>query len=85
MNIAYSRHSRERLEQRGLIISDVLYVLKNGFVHQDPVPATRSGLYKYAMESWCPNGGNRTIRVIVVPDKKSLFLKIVSVMWVDES
>lgn len=66
-------------------MSDVLYVLKNGFVLLEPVPSTRVGYNKYGMESKCPNGGNRAVRVIVIPDKKTCFLKIVTVMWVDET
>jgi hypothetical protein len=85
MTIAYKRHARDRIAERGLIVGDVLYVLKQGFVLLDPEPSTRPGYNKYAMESKCPNGGNRAIRVIVIPDKKTCFLKIVSVMWVDET
>ena len=84
MIIAYKRHATDRIAERGLIISDVLYVLKHGFVLMEPEPSTRAGYNKYAIESKCPNGGNRAVRVIVIPDKKTCFLKIVSVMWVDE-
>lgn len=69
---------------RDLIMSDVLFVLKYGFIHLEPVPSTRNGYNKYAMESKSPNGGNRTVRVVVIPEKKACFLKIITVMWVDE-
>ena len=82
--ISYKKHAIERLSERGLIMSDVIYVLKNGFVHLEPEPSTREGYYKYAMECRCPNGRNREVRVIVIPDKKTCELKILSVMWVDE-
>jgi len=84
MTISYKKHAIERLQERGLIMGDILYVLKNGFVLMEPVPSTRAGFNKYAMESKCPNGGNRAVRVIVIPDKRLCALKIVSVMWVDE-
>ncbi len=84
LDIAYKKHALERLSERGLIMSDVLYVLKNGFIHLNPEPATRNGYNKYAMECRCPNGGSREVRVIVIPDKKACLLKIISVMWVDE-
>lgn len=84
MDISYKLHARERLAERGLIVSDVLYVLKNGFVHIDPVPATRPGYNRYAMECRTPNSGGRDVRVVVIPDKKRCHLKIISVMWVDE-
>ncbi|NTA84902.1 DUF4258 domain-containing protein [Agrobacterium tumefaciens] len=70
--------------ERGLIISDVLYVLKNGFVYQTATPSTREGYYKYAIECRCPNGGNRSVRVVVIPEKEGCFLKIATVMWVDD-
>ncbi len=84
MQISYKKHAIERLSERGLIMGDVLYVLKFGFVLIDAVPSTRPGFNKYAMESKCPNGGNRAVRVIVIPDKRLCALKIVTVMWVDE-
>jgi len=84
LTVSYKRHATDRIAERGIILSDVLYVLKNGFVHQEPTPSTRPGFSKYAMECRCPNGGNRAVRVVVIPDTKAVYLKIVSVMWVDE-
>jgi len=83
LTISYKDHAVERIAERDIIIGDVLYVLKNGFVHMDPTPSTRPPHMKYAMEGLCPNGGSRALRVIVVPQKPA-YLKIVSVMWVDE-
>ncbi len=65
-------------------MSDVLYVLKNGFVYDEPEPSTRQGYNKYKIDSLCPNGGNRAVRIVVIPDKRACQLKIVSIMWVDE-
>lgn len=84
LTVSYKKHARERISERDLIMSDVLYVLKNGFVHMEPIPSTRPGYNKYAMECRCPNGGNRAVRVVTTPEKKACFLKIVTVMWVDE-
>lgn len=84
LTISYTKHARDRILERGLIISDVLHVLKSGFVHTEPSPSTRQGYKKYAIECRCPNGGNRSIRVIVIPDKNACFLKIATVMWADE-
>jgi Domain of unknown function (DUF4258) len=85
LTVSYSKHSLERFVERGLIMSDILYVVKFGFVYMEPIPSTRSGWFKYAIESKCPNGGSRSVRVVVVPDKKTCSIKIVSVMWVDEN
>lgn len=77
-------HCKRRLAERNLIISDLLYVLKNGFVYDDPVPSTQTGLYKYCIEYSTPNTNQRSLRVVVVPGLSPLELKAVSIMWVDE-
>ncbi len=84
-SIAYKIHAKERLSERGLIASDVLYLLKNGFGLK---PATKSekspGYYKYQIESLTPNSGGRKLRAVVIPNCKDCKLKIVTIMWVDE-
>lgn len=84
-NLAYTRHARERMAERGLLMGDVLYVLKNGFVYEDPESARPEGFYKYCMEAQTPNSGSRSVRVVVIPDEETKTCKIVTVMWVDES
>ena len=85
LNLSYKLHAQERLKQRGLIVSDVLYLLKNGFVHAEATPATRPGYNRYVVESKTPNSGGRTVGVVVIPDQKGKLLKIVTVMWMDEA
>jgi hypothetical protein len=70
LNLSYRLHAKEQMAERDLIVSDVLHVLKNGFVYAKPEPSTRSGYFRYAMESKTPNSGSRRVRVIVIPDKK---------------
>jgi len=82
--INYKLHARERLSERGLIMSDALFVMKNGFVLTNAVKSTREGYHKYAIECRSPNSGGREVRVIVIPDSKTCKLKVVTVMWVDE-
>ncbi|MCP1337292.1 DUF4258 domain-containing protein [Futiania mangrovi] len=84
MTLYWTGHARDRLLERNLIMSDVLHVLKRGFVYEEAEPSTRHGLFKYAMESPTPNSGARTVRVVVVPDVGTVGLKIVTVMWKDE-
>ncbi|KQO76409.1 DUF4258 domain-containing protein [Methylobacterium sp. Leaf88] len=83
--MTYTMHIRERLAERDLTTGDVLYVLKHGFVYEDPEPSTRPGYYKYRIESRSPNSGSRTIRVVVIPDANNCQMKLVTVMYVDES
>jgi len=78
-----TKHARVQAAERSLIASDVLYVLKNGFVYDEPQVSTQRGCYKYAIESRSPNSGSRTVRIITVPNDQSCTLKVVTVMWVD--
>lgn len=82
--LSYTEHFRQRLSERDLLIGDVLYVLKNGFVYDGPDQATQDGLHKYRMETRTPNSNNRVVRVVVIPDPSKYWAKIVAVMWVDE-
>jgi hypothetical protein len=77
-------HARDQMLARGLIMSDVLFVLRNGFVYEDPVESTVAGLFKYRVESRSPNSGRRTVRVVAVPEPVSCQIKIITVMWRDE-
>jgi hypothetical protein len=81
--IAYKLHAKERMEERNILTGDVLYVLRNGYVYEDPEPATR-GFFRYKVEYVSPNSGKRTLRVVVLADEKQRSLKIITVMFVDE-
>lgn len=85
LQITYSVHARQRLIERDLTTGDALYVLKHGFVYEDPECASREGLYKYRVESRSPNSGSRTLRVVVIPDPSSLWIKVVTIMFLDET
>ena len=84
MRLTRSDHARERMEERDLLMGDVLYVLKNGFVYENPEPSTQQGLFKYEIESQSPNSGNRSVRIVIIPDSGRCWLKVITVMWVDE-
>lgn len=83
--ICWTDHARDQIRERDLIMGDVLYVLQKGYIYKEGEPATRTGLYKYEMESKTPNSTNRTVRVIVIPSPQSCEVKIASVMWADEA
>lgn len=84
LTISYKLHAKQRMSERDLIVSDVLFALKNGSCLRDPLPTTRAGFNKYEMICLSPNSSRRQVRVVVVPMKDSNYLKIVTVMWVDE-
>ena len=84
-DLSYTFHAKERVEERGLLVSDVLFVLRNGHVYDAAEPSTLAGHYKYRIEGQSPNSGSRTVRVVVVPDTSSCQIKVVTVMWRDET
>lgn len=77
-------HTPEQLEERSLIMGDLLYVLKNGFVYDDPEPSTRPGFFKYRVESSTPNTNGRSVRVVVIPSYVDQSFKTVTIMWRDD-
>jgi hypothetical protein len=81
--LVLTRHAREQMADRSLIASDILFVLKHGFVLSQAQESTRPDFHKYAIESRSPNSGSRTVRVICIPDPGRLQIKVVTVMWID--
>lgn len=82
--ITLTGHARDRMFERDLSMGDLLYVLKNGFVYEEPGQATQRDLWKYCIETASPNSRNRVVRMVVIPDVSRLWAKIVTVMWADE-
>ncbi|QYF86060.1 hypothetical protein KY493_09350 [Brevundimonas sp. PAMC22021] len=68
---------------RDLLMSDVLHVIKRGFVLDPPRPSSRDGLYKYLIEATTPNSEGRKVGVVVIPDG-GCEMKLITVMWRDE-
>jgi hypothetical protein len=83
--LSYKLHAKERMEERGLVQSDIVHVLKNGFVYADAIPATPIGYFRYAIEGSAPNSGGRSLRVVVIPSQCRAEIKVVTVMWADEN
>lgn len=83
LGLVLTSHAREQMKERDLVVGDVTYILRSGFVYAEPETATRNGYYKYAMESRSPNSGSRTVRTIIIPDPERCHIKVVTVMWVD--
>jgi hypothetical protein len=81
--LVLTMHAREQMADRSLIASDVLFVLKQGFVLNQAQESTGPDFHKYAIESRSPNSGSRTVRVFCIPDPGRLQIKVVTVMWVD--
>ena len=84
LEILWTRHVKERMDERDLQMGDVLHILKNGFVYDDAEESTQKGQYIYTMECPTPNSGGRIVKVVVIPSSANA-MKIVSVMWSDGS
>jgi len=84
LNLRYTKHARERMLMRGLIVGDILHVIKHGFVYEKGEHSTRPGLFRYQMESVTPNSNGRTVRLVLIPSP-NCSIKIVTVMWADEN
>ncbi|MCK1578575.1 DUF4258 domain-containing protein [Bradyrhizobium sp. 168] len=83
-DLAYKRHALKQLDDRSLIMGDLTFLLKNGFVYEPGVSATRPPFWKYQIQCTTPNSKNREVRAVVIPDWKRKGIKVVTVMWADE-
>ncbi|MFG1201768.1 hypothetical protein V5F29_05190 [Xanthobacter aminoxidans] len=85
LTISRTRHFIEQLELRDLLMGDALYVMKHGFVYQEAQASTQDGLFKYRIDSKSPNSGSRALRVVLIPDHARCWIKLITIMWVDEA
>ena len=83
LRLRYTKHAKDRMMERGMIIGDILHVIKNGAVRRPGEPSTRPGLFKYQIECVTPNSNGRTVRLVVIPSENGA-IKIVTVMWSNE-
>jgi hypothetical protein len=81
--LSLTGHFKDRLKERDLLMADLLYLLKHGFVHDEAEESSQSGLFKYAIEGTTPNSENRLLKAIIIPNIDG-HIKIVTIMWKDE-
>ena len=87
LDLVKTKHYSKQVKKRGIIQSDILYILKNPEYWEFEYlgEATRSS-HKYKLCSKTPNSGKRTICIIVIPGILNCRegVKLVTVMWQDE-
>jgi hypothetical protein len=83
--LSYKEHAKDQLEHRNLIMGDLTFLLKNGFVYEAAEEATRAPFWKYQIQCTTPNSKSREVRAVVIPDWKRKEIKVVTVMWADEA
>ena len=76
-------HAMKRSKERGIIISDIMHILSDGYIDEEPIPSSRLGYCKYKICGMSPNSGSREMCLIVIPDPEEPAIKIVTVMWKD--
>lgn len=84
LELVLTRHSKDQMATRELLVGDILHILKYGFVYYEGENSTRPGCYKYKMECTTPNSGTRTVRIVVIPSLREQMIKVVTVMWTDQ-
>lgn len=84
LELVLTKHSKEQIVARRLLVGDILHVLRYGFVYEKAENSTRAGYYKYQMECTTPNSEVRTVRIVVIPSLKENMIKVVTVMWKDQ-
>ncbi len=82
-NLVFTLHIGDRLDERDLVMRDLLYLLETGFVYDDGKESTQAGIFKYLIEGTTPNSGGRQLAAVVVPFPSG-DLKVVTIMWKDE-
>jgi hypothetical protein len=78
-----TKHAKERMLEREIYTPDVLHVVTFGTVPRTGEPSSRTGVFKYRMESKTPNSEGRVLALIVIPAGGNV-LKVVTVHWANE-
>ena len=74
---------KERFQERNLLIADIRYLLKFGYVYDDAEESTKNEFWKYKVEGTTPNSETRTLLVVIIPDFQHRTIKMVTVHWKD--
>lgn len=83
LELAYTRHATQRMAERGIIASDIMYILASGRIDEDPDESRRPNYCKYKICGRSPNSGSREICLVVIPDPGRPAIKVITVMWRD--
>ena len=77
-------HFKKRLLERSLIVADVRYLLKHGYVYDDAEESSQDGFWKYKVEGKTPNSHNWSLVVVIVPDFDTKMIKFITIFWKDK-
>ena len=84
LRLNFSQHAKERQFLREFVISDIVYLLKYGFVLDEPSMSEKSyGYYKYVIQGKVLSNLDRVAQGVVIPLAPARLL-VVTVMWKDK-
>lgn len=78
-NVAISTHAIERMSQRDFMRTDILDILKNGIIAEEPEKRKNGDLH-YKVECRKFRGGRDAAVIIAIREDK---LIVITVMWLD--
>lgn len=77
-HIAVTNHTIERMEERGFTMRDLLELLRNGYVDDEPEYNADKQEYKYKITKSVDSVRTAAAITVIVSDKKLL---VVTIMW----
>lgn len=80
-NVKYSVHAKERLVERGFTYNDMLTILRDGVVREEPQYDEDKQSWTYSVD-FIKFNGNRDARCVAAIQKKNK-LFVITVMWID--
>lgn len=78
-NIRITSHANERIDQRGFVFNDVLTILRNGIIHEEPRFEKHNWKYRLDFTQF---DSYRDAACVVSIQKKGK-LDVITVMWID--
>ena len=82
-DLVWTDHAKERMKQRGIIMSDVRYLLKNDFRLEKTERVMGKNLYKYKVCGFGHRSLYRSICLVIIPSLDKPKVQVITVMWED--
>ena len=82
--VIITKHYSENLAERSLNTSDVLYLLRDPVIEDDPEWCDEHQRFKYKVTGYTPTSDSRRVTIVIAPYFEDNVLVFVTVFWVDE-
>lgn len=77
-NVAITFHTMERMEERGFSNRDLIELLRNGYVDEEPEYNAEKQEYKYKITKTVDSTRTAAAITLIISDKKLL---VITIMW----